>query len=60
MIDNSTLVVGIEIPSTDPVFLTTVVGVHIPLGLTCVAAGLVAMLSSKGRGRVSSAGRRTH
>jgi hypothetical protein len=31
----TTIVVGIEIPSTDPVFLAVVLGVHIPLGLAC-------------------------
>ena len=51
-----TSVLGIEIPSTDPVFLGIVVGVHIPLGIACVIAGAVAMLARKGRGRHSSAG----
>ena len=41
---------GILIPSTDPVFLA-VVGVHVVLGITCVAAGAVAMLSPKRTGR---------
>jgi len=36
----STVVAGIEIPSTDPVFLVTVLGVHIPLGIACVVIGL--------------------
>lgn len=49
----STIVAGIEIPSTDPVFLTIVLGVHIPLGLACVAIGATAMLSPKRRGRHS-------
>jgi hypothetical protein len=53
----STIVLGIEIPSTDPVFLAVVVGIHIPLGLTCVVAGAVAMLSEKRRGRHSTAGK---
>jgi hypothetical protein len=44
-------VAGIEIPSNDPVFLAVVLGIHIPLGLTCVVIGLIAMLSKKGRGR---------
>jgi uncharacterized membrane protein len=52
----STIVAGIEIPSTDPVFLAVVLGVHIPLGLACVAVGAVAMLSTKGRGRHSRFG----
>jgi uncharacterized membrane protein len=53
----STVVLGIEIPSTDPVFLAVVVGIHIPLGLACVVAGAVAMLSEKRRGRHSTAGK---
>jgi uncharacterized membrane protein HdeD (DUF308 family) len=45
-----TEIAGIEIPSTDPVFLT-VVGVHILLGLACVIFGAIAMLSGKRAGR---------
>jgi uncharacterized membrane protein len=56
MIDNVTNVGGIEIPSADPFFLTVVVGIHIPLGLACVAAGALAMFSQKGRGRHSTLG----
>ena len=41
---------GIEIPSTNPVFLT-VVGIHILLGLACLITGAVAMLSQKRAGR---------
>ena len=52
----TTAVLGIEIPSTDPVFVGIVVAVHIPLGIACVTAGAVAMLSRKGRGRHSTAG----
>jgi hypothetical protein len=37
-------VLGIPIPSTDPVFLA-VVGVHVAFGLAAVIAGAVAMLS---------------
>src|SRR6516162_2357085 len=50
-------VMGIEIPSNDPVFLAVVLGIHIPLGLICVLLGLTAMLSKKGRGRHSSCGK---
>lgn len=32
-------------------------GIHIPLGLACITAGAVAMLSRKGRGRHSVAGK---
>jgi hypothetical protein len=55
MTSGSTIVAGIEIPSTDPVFLT-IVGIHIPLGLACVVVGIMAMLSEKGRGRHSTFG----
>jgi uncharacterized membrane protein len=57
MTDDSTTIAGIEIPSTDPVFLMVVVGIHIPLGVACVAAGAIAMLSKKRRGRHSSFGK---
>jgi hypothetical protein len=50
VVDETTVVAGIEIPSTDPIFLA-VIGIHIPLGLVCVIAGAVAMLSKKRRGR---------
>ncbi|RXH20370.1 DUF2306 domain-containing protein [Bradyrhizobium guangzhouense] len=52
----TTIVAGLEIPSTDPVFLAVVLAVHIPAGLACVAGGAVAMLSRKGRGRHSRFG----
>ncbi len=52
----TTIVAGIEIPSTDPVFLAVVLGVHIPLGIACVAIGAIAMLSEKRRGRHSNFG----
>jgi hypothetical protein len=48
-------ILGIQVPSVDPVFLT-IVGFHIPLGLACVIAGAVAIFSSKGRGRHSRFG----
>ena len=50
MAQDITLVAGLPIPSTSPVFLTAV-GLHVLAGLVCVAAGVVAMLSRKGRGR---------
>ena len=53
----STTLAGIEIPSTDPVFITVVVGIHIPLGVVCVVVGALAMLSKKQRGRHSSFGK---
>jgi peptidoglycan/LPS O-acetylase OafA/YrhL len=46
----TTIVAGIEIPSSNPVFLI-VVGVHVLLGLACVVTGAVAMLSQKRAGR---------
>jgi uncharacterized membrane protein len=52
----TTIVAGIEIPSTDPVFLAAVLGVHIPIGLACVVIGAIAMLSEKRRGRHSTLG----
>ena len=52
----TTILAGLEIPSTDPVFLAVVLGVHIPLGLACVAIGAVAMLCPKRRGRHSRFG----
>ena len=55
LMDNSTFILGIEIPSTDPVFLE-IIAIHIPLGLACVIAGAIAMLSAKGRGRHSIVG----
>ena len=42
-------------PSVEPVFLA-VVRFHILVGIACVAAGLIAMLSQKRRGRHSTAG----
>jgi uncharacterized membrane protein len=52
----STTLAGVEIPSTDPVFLV-VVGIHILLGLSSVIVGALAMLSTKRRGRHSSFGK---
>jgi hypothetical protein len=54
--DDSTHVLGIEIPSADPVFLAIVLFLHIPLGLLCVVSGASAALMKKGRGRHSLAG----
>ena len=53
--ENITVVLGIPIPSADPVFLA-IVGVHVLLGFAAVVSGAVAMLSSKGRGRHSNFG----
>ena len=53
---DSTFVLGIEIPSTDPMFVGVIVLAHIPLGIACVVAGIVAMFSRKRRGNHSTAG----
>ncbi len=53
---NSVNALGIEIPSTDPIFLAVVLGVHIPVALASVIAGAAAMLSEKRRGRHSTFG----
>lgn len=52
---NTTVVLGISIPSIDPIFLV-IVGVHVLFGLMALIAGAVAMLSKKGRGRHSNLG----
>jgi len=49
------VVLGIPVPSTDPVFLV-IVGIHVLLGLAAVITGAVAMLSNKRRGRHSTFG----
>ncbi len=46
MPDHITTILGLEIPSTDPLFLTAL-GFHIAAGLVCAAAGAAAMLSDK-------------
>jgi uncharacterized membrane protein len=55
MSQDVTIVAGLPVPSTSPVFLT-IVGLHVLAGLTCVLCGAVAMLSRKGRGRHSTFG----
>ena len=55
MPSDTTIVFGVPVPSVDPVFLA-VVRFHIVMGTVCVAAGVVAMLSHKGRGRHSTFG----
>jgi hypothetical protein len=49
------VILGIPIPSTDPVFLG-IVAIHIPLGLATVIAGAAAIFNVKGRGRHSRFG----
>ena len=53
--EGPTIVLGIPIPSSDPVFLA-VVACHILFGLTAVTTGAGAMVAQKGRGRHSSFG----
>ena len=55
MADEVTIVAGIPIPSISPVFLA-MGAMHILFGLICAAAGIVAMLSGKGRGQHSNFG----
>jgi hypothetical protein len=50
MAEGITTIAGIEVPSTDPIFLA-VVGIHILLGLACTVTGAIAMLSQKRAGR---------
>lgn len=49
MTDHAIKFAGIEIPSTDPVFLA-VVAVHVLFGLVCTITGVIAMLSMKRTG----------
>ncbi|TIT85820.1 MAG: hypothetical protein E5W59_24370, partial [Mesorhizobium sp.] len=53
--EGTTIVLGIPIPSIDPVFLG-VVGVHILFGLAALTTGAAAMFAQKGRGRHSNFG----
>ena len=54
--ESTTVVLGIPIPSTDPVFLA-IIGVHVLFGPATVITGAVAMLSKKrGSGRHSNFG----
>jgi hypothetical protein len=48
--ERTTVILGIPIPSDDPLFLA-IVGIHILFGMAAVAGGAAAMLSRKGRGR---------
>lgn len=52
MSEGHTIVLGVPIPSTSPVFLGGV-AIHVALGLICVVAGLAAMLTAKRRGNHS-------
>jgi len=52
---DTTIVFGVPVPSVDPVFLA-IVRFHIGVGIVVVVAGVIGMLSNKGRGRHSTAG----
>ncbi len=53
--DHLTVFAGLPIPSKSPLFLT-LIGLHVLLGVLCVIAGAIAILSRKGRGRHSRFG----
>lgn len=50
-----TVVAGIGIPSTSPLFLA-IIAVHVVASLACVIIGAIAIFSAKGRGRHSRFG----
>ncbi len=52
MPEEQTIIFGIPVPSSDPLFITIVV-IHILLGIICVISGFIAMMSRKGRGNHS-------
>jgi len=60
MTGDTTVILGIEIPSTDPVFITVIMGIHVPLGLACVVAGAAAMLSESEHPRAEASGTGVH
>src|SRR5262249_44266675 len=53
--DSTTVILGIPIPRSDPVFLW-IIAIHVLFGLTAVITGALAMFSDKGRGRHSNFG----
>ncbi len=50
MLCNALAVAGIRVPCDSPIFLA-VLAIHIPFGIACVLAGLVAIVSKKQPGR---------
>lgn len=50
MTDGTIVILGIEVPAISPAFVA-MIAVHVLVGLGCVVAGIVAMLSRKGKGR---------
>jgi hypothetical protein len=55
MQDQPTTILGIFVPSSEPIFLA-IVSFHILLGIICVVSGAIAMLNEKVRGRHSKFG----
>ena len=55
MSTDTTIVFGVPVPSVGPVFLA-VVRFHILVGIGCVTAGVIALLSEKRRGRHATFG----
>lgn len=53
--DGITVILGIPIPSANPIFLG-VIGIHVLFGLAAVITGAFAMLSKKGHGRHTNFG----
>ena len=53
--DDLTIIAGMPIPSTSPLFLS-VVGFHVLAGLLCTITGVVAMLSNKTRADIQTLG----
>lgn len=53
--DSTTVILGIPLPETDPLFLA-IIGIHVLFGLAAVITGALAMFSRKGRGRHSNFG----
>lgn len=51
----TTVVLGIPIPSSSPLFLS-IVAIHVAAGIVCVIVGIVAMVSAKRPGRHPGAG----
>jgi len=56
MIGRSVIVAGIDIPLSDPLFLT-VVAAHVVLGLACTIAGRSRCSASNSRGVIPGSGR---
>jgi len=55
MTDGTIVILGIEVPAISPAFVA-MIAFHVLVGLGCVVAGIVAMVSRKGKGRHSRFG----